>query len=126
MNRQSSSSFSGKLTVVALLAAAAGIAVQIVSGVDYPTVPPGLIILPSASGIVAFGPWRWTPMAGVLVGLFMIVGFFGSGTVSNLLDPSRPGVFTGFWVQFLAVIAAVVGGTAATVRNFGFQRRGAG
>jgi len=54
MNRQSSSSFSGQLTVVALLAAAAGIAVQIVSGVDYPTVPPGLIILPSASGIVAF------------------------------------------------------------------------
>jgi hypothetical protein len=108
MNRQSSSSFSGKLTVVALLDAAAGIAVQIVSGVDYPTVPPGLIILLAASGIVAFGPWRWTPMAGVL------------------LDPSRLGVFTGFWIQFLAVIAAVVGGTAATVRNFGFQHRGAG
>jgi len=49
MNRQSSSSCSGKLTVVALLAAAAGIAVQIVSGVDYPTVPPGLIILHTTS-----------------------------------------------------------------------------
>ena len=118
MKQRSSLPPASKLTVAALLVAAAGFVIQIVSGVDVPTVPPGLVIMLVAAGLVAFGPWRWTPVVGVIVGLFLLVGFFASAAVGSLLDPSRLGVFVGAWVQFLAVILAVVAGIFATVQNY--------
>ena len=51
-------------------------------------------------------------------GLFMFVGFFASGVVGNLFDPARLDVFTGPWVQFLAVITAAVTGIVATIQNY--------
>jgi hypothetical protein len=118
MNRRSSLSLYSKLTVAALLVAALGFATQIVSGIEVPTIPPGLVILLAAAGLVAFLPWRWIPVIGAAVGLFLLAGFFGSGAVGNLLDPSRLGMFAGAWVQFLAVIVAVVAGIVATVQNY--------
>jgi CHASE2 domain-containing sensor protein len=108
MNQRNSLSSSGKLTETALLAAAAGFVIQIVSGVDVPTVPPGLVIPLVAAGLIAFLPWRWMPVVGAAVGLFLLLGFFASGAVGSLLDPSRLGVFVGAWVQFLAVIVAAI------------------
>ena len=119
MNQRSSLSSSGKLTVAALLVAAFGFAIQIFSGVEVPTVPLGLVILLVAAGLVALSPWRWAPAIGIVVGLFMFVGFFASGAVSNLSDPSRFGVLVGAWIQFLAVIAVIVAGGVATTRNYG-------
>ena len=119
MNQRSSLPPASKLTVAALLVAAAGFVIQIVSGVDVPTVPPGLVIMLVAAGLVAFLPWRWIPVVGAAVGLFLLVGFFASGAVGSLLDPSRLGVSIGAWVQFLAVIVAVVAGIFATVQNYG-------
>lgn len=118
MNQRSSLPPASKLTVAALLVAAAGFVIQIVSGVDVPTVPPGLVIMLVAAGLVAFLPWRWMPVVGAAVGLFLLVGFFASGAVGSLLDPSRLGVFVGAWIQFLAVIVAVVAGIVATVQNY--------
>ena len=126
MNQRNSLSLNGKVTVAALLVAAAGIVIQYVSGVDFPTVPPGLIILLVAAALVAFGPWRWTPIVGIVVGLFFLVGFFASGAVGSLLEPSQLGVFVGAWVQFLAVIVAVVAGAVATVQNFRVRREEVG
>ena len=122
MNQRNALSLNGKVTVAALLLAAAGFVIQIVSGVDVPTVPPGLIILLVAAALVAFGPWRWTPVVGIVVGLFFLVGFFASGSVGSLLEPSQLGVFVGAWVQFLAVIVAVLAGTSATIQNLRAQR----
>lgn len=118
MNKRSPLSPAGKVTVVALLVAAAGFVVQILSGVDVPTVPPGLVIMLAAAALVAFGPWRWTPVVGVIVGLFLLVGFFASGSVGSLLDPGRLGVLVGAWVQFLALIVAVVAGSVAAAQNY--------
>ena len=119
MNQRSSLSSSGKVTVAALLVAAFGFAIQILSGVEVPTVPLGLVILLVAAGLVALSPWRWAPAIGIVVGLFVFVGFFASGAVSNLFDPSRFGVLVGAWIQFLAVIAVIVAGGVATTRNYG-------
>ncbi len=119
MNQRSSLSSSGKVTVAALLVAAFGFAIQIFSGVEVPTVPLGLVILLVAAGLVALSPWRWVPAIGIVVGLFVFVGFFASGAVSNLFDPSRFGVLVGAWIQFLAVIAVIVAGGVATTRNYG-------
>ncbi len=107
-----------QLTVAALLVAAAGFLIQIVSGVDVPTIPPGLVIMLVAAALVAFGPWRWTPVVVVVVGLFLLVGFFASGSVGSLLAPDQSGVFVGAWVQFLAVIVTVVAGIVAAVQNY--------
>ena len=118
MNQRSSLPPASKLTVTALLVAAAGFVIQIVSGVDVPTVPPGLVIMMVAAALVAFGLWRWTPVVGVVVGLFLLVGFFASGSVGSLLAPDQSGVFVGAWVQFLAVIVTVVAGIVAAVQNY--------
>ena len=118
MNQRSSLPPASKLTVAALLVAAAGFVIQIVSGVDVPTVPPGLVIMLVAAALVAFGPWRWTPVVGVIVGLFLLVGFFACGSVGSLLAPDQSGVFVGAWVQFLAVIVTVVAGIVAAVQNY--------
>ena len=88
MDQRNALSLNGKVTVVALLLAAAGFVIQIVSGVDVPTVPPGLIILLVAAALVAFGPWWWTPVVCIVVGLFFLAGFFASGSVDSLLEPA--------------------------------------
>ncbi len=118
MKQRSLLTRASQLTVAALLVAAAGFVIQIVSGVDVPTVPPGLVILLVAAALVAFAPWRWIPFVGVVVGLFLLVGFFASGAVVSLLEPSQLGVFLGAWVQFLAVIVAVVTGIVAVSQNY--------
>ena len=119
MKQPSLLSPTGRLTVAGLLVAALGFAIQIFSGVEVPTIPPGLVMLLVSAVLVAFLPWRWAPVVGALVGLFLFVGFFASGAVAVLLDPSRPGVLVGAWVQFLALIVAVVAGVMATTRNYG-------
>jgi hypothetical protein len=118
MKRPSSLSSASKLTVAALLVAALGFAIQIFSGIDIPTVPPGLVILVVAATVVALLPWRWVPVVGAFAGLFLFVGFFASGALGNLLDPSRFGVLVGAWIQFLALIVAVAGGLVATIQNY--------
>ena len=118
MKRPSSLSSASKLTVAALLVAALGFAIQIFSGIDVPTVPPGLVILVVAATVVALLPWRWVPVVGAFTGLFLFVGFFASGALGNLLDPSRLGVLVGAWIQFLALIVAVAGGLVATIQNY--------
>lgn len=123
MTQQSSWTLNGKLTVSALLVAALGFTIQIVSGVGAPTVPPGLVILLLAAGLVAFGPWRWSPAVGAFAGLFLFVGFFASGMVAVLLDPGQLGVLVGAWIQFLALIATGIAGIAATIQNFWTRHR---
>jgi hypothetical protein len=118
MNQRTSLSSSSKVKIAALLVAVVGIVIQIVSGVDFPLVPPGLIMLLVAAGLVAFGAWRWAPVVGIAVGLFLLVGFFASGQIGPLLDLVRFGQFVGVWVLFLSVVAAVVAGTVATIRNY--------
>jgi hypothetical protein len=55
---------SRNLTVVALLAAAAGFVLQMVAGVtNTPTIPPGLVVLLAAAALVAFTSWRWAFLA---------------------------------------------------------------
>jgi hypothetical protein len=117
MNQRSSLSSSGKATV-ALLFAAFRFAIQIFSGDEVLTVPPRLVSL-LAAGLVALSPWRWAPAIGISVGLFVFVGFFAGGAVSNLFDSSRIGVLVGAGIQFLAVIAVIVADGGATTRNYG-------
>jgi hypothetical protein len=112
-------SAAGKLNVIGMVAAAAGIIMQIASGSDlYPTIPPGPIILLVGAALVALGPWRWTPVVGVVVPLFLFVGAVmaavNSGEfVDQLTDPGEVGIFAGDVLQLLGVITALVAGLVA-------------
>jgi hypothetical protein len=118
MRQPISLSLPGKLTVAALLVAALGFAMQIVFGLSVPTIPPGLLILVVAAALVALVPQRWAPGIGVVVGVFMLVGFFASGALLNLVDPARLGVLVGAWVQFIAVIVTTVTGLVTIAQNY--------
>jgi hypothetical protein len=120
ISRPKTVSAAGKLNVAGLVAAAAGIVIQIASGADYPTVPPGLIILLAAAGLVALGArWRWTTIVGVAVPTFLLVGgAIAQQARDQLGDPGQVGVFLGTVVQLLAMAVALVAGLVAARRSY--------
>lgn len=108
-----------RTVVLSLVVAAVGVLTMALSGVDFTTtVPPGLIILLLPAGLVAFGRWRWTPIIATLAGLFIVVGYFPSGSAGALLDLTRFGPFLGLWLQLAASLVAVVAGVVACIQNY--------
>ena len=99
-----------KLNAIGFLVAAAGIVIQIIGGIDYPVVPPGLVILVVAAGLVTFARWSWVPYVGVVVPLFLLVG--GAIAIANEDEPDRTDVvgLVGTVVQALGVVVALVAG----------------
>lgn len=121
MNRQRPLSLADKTTASSLVVAAVGVVIQILSGHQYPTVPPVFFILLIPAGLIAFGRWRWTPVTAVLAGLFLTFGLFASGESVRLWDLSKvgePEAPIGLWVQTLAVVVATVAAIIATFQNY--------
>jgi hypothetical protein len=102
------------VTAAGLVAGAVGIGILYPAGVAMPVVPPGLVMLLVAAAVVAFAPWRWAPVVGVLAGLFEVAGFFGSGSAAALTDLGSLDVFAGTWIRGLGIVTAVVAGVVAT------------
>jgi hypothetical protein len=112
-----------KLTVLALLVAAIGFVVQMIAGVtNTPTIPPGLLAILVAAGLVAFVPGRWVPIAGPAAALFNLVAFVLVGAADRLSQPSPASAFVSAWLMVVALIVAGVAGTIATVQNRSTQR----
>jgi hypothetical protein len=112
------------LSVVGLVVAAAGIVIQYASGVDYPTIPPGPIILLAAAAVVAFGPWRWSPVVGLVAALFLSIGgaiatIAGNGFSETLGAPGEVGGFAGAVVQIVGLAIALPAGIVAAKRSSG-------
>jgi hypothetical protein len=108
----------GRLNALGLVIAAAGIMIQYVAGVDYPTIPPGAIILLAAAGVVVFGPWRRAPVAGLVAAAFVSIGgvvatIAGNGFNETLGDPSELGGFLGALVQIAGLVIALPAGVVA-------------
>ena len=99
-----------KLNAIGFLVAAAGIVIQIIGGIDYPVVPPGLVILVVAAGLVTLARWSWVPFVGVLVPLFLLVG--GAIAIANEDEPDRTVAvaLAGTVVQAIGVVVALVAG----------------
>jgi hypothetical protein len=111
--------------VAGLVVAAAGIVIQIASGAEYPTIPPGPLILLAAAGLVALATrWRWTIIVGVIVSLFLLVGgALAPQARQQLGDPTQVGVLIGTVIQLLALVVALVAGVAATRQLYRTQTR---
>jgi hypothetical protein len=117
MSRDRVVSPAGKLTVVGLLIAAVGVAIQIAAGAQYPTVPPAFFILLVPAALIGLGRWWWTPMFAVVSGLFLTVGLFAAGETGRLTNPKSLADSLGLWTQTVAVLMATVGGVLATSAN---------
>jgi hypothetical protein len=107
----------GKATVVALITAAVGVAIQIAAAAPYPTVPPVFFILLIPAGLIALGRWWWAPIFAVLAGVFLTIGLFASGEAGRLVDPTSVADSVGLWTQMVAVLAATVSGALAVRTN---------
>jgi hypothetical protein len=107
-------------TALGLLVGALGISILWAAGVDFPVaIPPGIVILLTGSLIVAFGPWRWAPAVGALMGLFVFIGFLISPTGRpNLLGENGTSVAIGQGIQVAGVLMALIAGVMATRANY--------
>ena len=122
MNEPNLLSSVGKLTVGSLVVAAVGVVIQIVSGFDYPTIPPVFFILLIPAGLIAFTRWRWTPVLAVLGGGFLTFGLFASGESHRLVNTGHMGDAIGLWIQTIAVIIATVAAIITTIQNYRRQK----
>ena len=101
-----------------LFTAVAGMVVQIVSGVDYPTVPPGPIIL-GVVGVALLVVRRvWVTVAGVVAPLVITVGGLIEGSSwGRLADPGAFGQFAGTALQWVGMVGAIVAGLSVLLRS---------
>jgi hypothetical protein len=108
----------GRLLALGLVVAAAGIMIQYVAGVgDYPTIPPGPIVLLAAAAVVAFGPWRRAVRVGLAAALFISIGgviatIAGNGYADTLGSGDVAGVI-GALIQIAGLLLAVPAGILA-------------
>lgn len=105
--------------VASLVVACAGFVIQILAGVDdYPTIPPGVVVLLVAALAVVLLPWRWTALFGVANCLAIFVGafFVYDSTLERLSNPGDLGPFLGTVVQMGGIVLAIVTGAAAMLR----------
>lgn len=103
-------------TVAGLGIGAIGILTLWASGVEFPIYPPpGAVMLTVGAAFIAFASWRWSLAVGVVLGLFIIVGFvvstIASGAGTDLLagDEGAGGV-VGILVELAGVTLATVAG----------------
>jgi hypothetical protein len=108
----------GEWIALGLVAAAAGVAIQIISGHKYPKIPPVFFILLIPAALVVFGRWRWTLVIAVLAGLFLVWGLFTSGAYVRLLTTANFGDFAGLWVQTIGDVIATIAGIIAILQSF--------
>ena len=107
-----------KLLSLGLIVAALGVTIQFFTGVPgFPKVPPGPFILGGAGILVALLRWRWTPIVGLIVALFISVGLLAAGGAGDRLStPGELGPFIGTAFMVLGLITAIGSGAAATLR----------
>jgi hypothetical protein len=107
-----------RVTVAALLVAAVGSVLQVASGVtNAPRIPPGLVAIVVAAGLVAFWRAPWTSVAAVAAGLFNLVVFVVVGGAGRLAEPNPLAAFVGAWLMVPGLIVASVAGIAGAVRG---------
>lgn len=103
------SSGTRRLGGAALAVAAVAIPVQIAGGMDYPVVPPGLIILAVAAAVAVFARPRWALVIPAVVAAFLTVGAVVTPNVRDALgEPGETVAFAGTLVQVAGLLAGLV------------------
>lgn len=106
----SSADAASQVSVASMVTAIVGIVLQIVGGVDYPTIPPGPIALGVAAGLVAFTRWSWVPFVAVFVPLFLLVGGTIALSVQGWENHGEALPLVGTILQAIGVVVALAAG----------------
>jgi hypothetical protein len=106
-----------RATVAGLVAGAAGILVQQAAGVEMPPVPPGMVLMIVAAGLVAFTRGRWAPVLAAVIALAEVAGFTLSGGIAGLLATDALGVLAGSWIRAAGIVVALVAAVVATAQR---------
>lgn len=104
-----------KLTAISLIVAAVGVVIQIISGHQYPTVPPVFFILLIPALFILFVRKWWPSLIAVIAGVFLFTGVFLSGSYTRLYHSNTVGDTIGLWIQTLAVIIVIISGVYTLV-----------
>ncbi len=92
-----------------LAAAAAAVELQILGGADYPTVPPGLLILGVAAVLVLLPTPRWAlALATAATGFISIGGVVTSNLRDQLGEPGEALTFVGSAAQAVVLLGGLV------------------
>ena len=120
MNGRTTWSTPRAITVLGLVVGALGISFLWAAGIRFPVYPPpGIVILLVGALFVGLARWRWVPVVGAFLGLFVFAGFLISPTgLGNISGQAGPGVAVGQWVQVIGVLAALIAGVIATRANY--------
>jgi hypothetical protein len=106
------------LTTIALAIAGIAFVVQMAAGVtDTPTIPPGLVAIVVAAGLVAFVPAPRVPLAGTAAGLFNLVAFIAAGATDRLFEANPEAAFVAVWCMVVALVVASIAGMLATIQG---------
>jgi hypothetical protein len=106
-----------RLNAAALLLAITGMIIQIASGVKYPTVPPGIVILAATALLIMLVRWPAIRVLGVLAPLFILIGGIASSTGrTNITQLDHLGKFLGTLIQFGGLALGVAAGIAAVIQ----------
>jgi hypothetical protein len=114
-------SVSPRSTAIGSWLAVFGIFIKVASGATgYPKIPPGIIILAAAGGLVyTTARWRWASLPGILLAGFVSIGVFVTpGTGYRLSHPETLGPFVRTDFQLFGLIIALIAGIATTMRGY--------
>lgn len=103
------------LVIVSLLVAAAAIPLQISGGAEYPTIPPGAIILAVIALAVLLVRRWWVLIAPIAVTAALFVGAILTPNVSDNLDAGGFARAGGTVIQLVAMVVALVAALLGSV-----------
>jgi hypothetical protein len=84
---------------------------------NTPTIPPGLIAIVVAAGLVAFVPARRVTLAGTAAGLLNLGVFIVVGATDRLIEANPEAAFVAAWCMVVALVVASIAGTLATIED---------
>ncbi|TDD85034.1 hypothetical protein [Actinomadura rubrisoli] len=98
-----------RLAGTGLAVAAAAIPVQIAGGMDYPVVPPGLLILAVGAAVALLARPRWALVVPTLIAAFLSVGAVATSNIRDALgDPGDVVAFAGVVLQCVGLAVGLV------------------
>ncbi|QXJ24625.1 hypothetical protein AGRA3207_005992 [Actinomadura graeca] len=103
------SSANRRLAAAGLAVAAAAIPVQIAGGMDYPVVPPGLVILAAGALVALLARPRWALIVPAVIAVFLSFGAVVTDNARDALgDPGDVLAFAGTVVQCAGLVTGLV------------------
>ncbi|WP_069167843.1 hypothetical protein [Nocardia altamirensis] len=80
--------------------------------------PPGILVIAVCGALVAFGArWWWTPIFATAIGIWIVIGGFLSGQLTENLASGDLGTIIGNIVMCLGLLLAAVTGVLAMIEG---------